>query len=78
MGIVNNPHGHPTKSVSSKNPIPRVTLKIKILDWLNFSAVGFRASGLGKNVKVSLESGLLVRFCKHKQFISNPSSISLL
>jgi hypothetical protein len=29
-------------------------------------------------VKVSLESGLLVRFCKHKQFISNPSSISLL
>jgi hypothetical protein len=27
MGIVNNPHGHPTKSVSSKNPIPRVTLQ---------------------------------------------------
>ncbi len=41
MGIVSNPHGHPTKSVSSKNPIPHVTIKIKILDWLNSSAVVF-------------------------------------
>lgn len=54
MGIVNNPHGHPTKSVSSKTPVPMCNSpKIKNLRLVEFLSCSFHASGLGKNVKVS-------------------------